>query len=234
MTSRSTARPLSSAPAIERPSSRSAGVTTTSQSRLTPRATASTGSKLRVRSNQATIEPAVCAWATARRASVVLPLEPSPRRPTQVDRGSPPLPRIASSVSKPVEMTPWAGVRCGSGSPASSSANGTVASAPTTSPTCRGAAAPQRDRRVASAAVTSGDRVAMRLGIIEHLFYLVKSSSSLPRTRARSRFLPARATASVAVAHQARRPRPAPRPPVRTSSPGRRATSRPPRARSRS
>jgi hypothetical protein len=165
-TRRSTARPLSRAPAIDRPSSRPSGVTTTSQSRLTPRATASTGSKLCVRSSQATIEPVAWAWATVRRAIVVLPLDPSPRSPTHVDRGNPLVPRIASSASKPVETTPSAGVCRGSGrGSSSSSGSGTVASAPTTSPTSptgRGAAAPQRDWRVARAAVTSGDRVAMR------------------------------------------------------------------------
>ena len=183
MTSRSTARPLSSAPAIEMPSSMSCGVTTTSQSRLTPRATASTGSKLRARSSQATIEPVACASATVRRASVVLPLDPSPRSPTLVARGKPPAPRTASSPAKPVETTPSAGSSCGIGrSSTSSSGRGTVARAPTTSPTSptaassrepahdpviaasdarRGAAAPQRDWRVARAAVTSADRVAM-------------------------------------------------------------------------
>ena len=50
-------------PAIERPSSRLAGVMTTSHSSRMPRATASTGSKLRDRSSQATTEP--CAWASA-------------------------------------------------------------------------------------------------------------------------------------------------------------------------
>ena len=51
---------------------------TTSQSRSTPRATASTGSKLRDRSSQATTEPSACASATTRRLSVVRPLVPAP------------------------------------------------------------------------------------------------------------------------------------------------------------
>ena len=46
---------------MPRPSSRLVGVMTTSHSRRTPRATASTGSKLRDRSSQATTDPA--AWA---------------------------------------------------------------------------------------------------------------------------------------------------------------------------
>ena len=46
-TSRSTERPASSAPPMARPSSSVSGVMTTSHSRRTPRATASTGSKLR-------------------------------------------------------------------------------------------------------------------------------------------------------------------------------------------
>ena len=104
-TSRSTERPARSEPAIERPSSRLAGVMTTSHSSRTPRATASTGSKLRERSSQATTEP--CAWASAttRSERVVRPLEPSPRIATLADLGRPPGPRIASSAAKPVWMT---------------------------------------------------------------------------------------------------------------------------------
>ena len=104
-TSRSTERPARSEPAIERPSSRLAGVMTTSHSSRTPRATASTGSKLRERSSQATTEP--CAWASAttRSERVVRPLEPSPRIATLADFGRPPGPRIASSAAKPVWMT---------------------------------------------------------------------------------------------------------------------------------
>jgi hypothetical protein len=82
-----------------------AGVMTTSHSRSMPRATASTGSKLRDRSSQATTDPAACASAATRRLSVVRPLEPSPRIATLAERGSPPGPRIASSAVKPVWMT---------------------------------------------------------------------------------------------------------------------------------
>ena len=88
-----------------RPSSRLAGVMTTSQSRLTPRATASTGSKLRDRSSHATTEPWACASATTLRLNVVRPLVPSPRIATLADLGRPPGPRIASSAANPVRMT---------------------------------------------------------------------------------------------------------------------------------
>ena len=74
-TRRSTARPWTSEPAMASPSSSESGVRTTSHSRRTPRATASTGSRLRERSSQATMEPAAWASATSRRARVVLPLE---------------------------------------------------------------------------------------------------------------------------------------------------------------
>lgn len=103
MTSRSTARPASSEPAIDSPSSGSAGVTTTSHSGLTPRATASTGSSAAARSSQATIDPAACASAASRSASVVRPLEGPPRIATPIPRGTPPGPRIASSSANPVE-----------------------------------------------------------------------------------------------------------------------------------
>ena len=103
--SRSTERPASSAPPMARPSSSVSGVMTTSHSRRTPRATASTGSKLRDRSSQATIEPASWASAASRRASVVRPLEPSPRIATLAIRGRPPGPRMASSAANPVWMT---------------------------------------------------------------------------------------------------------------------------------
>ena len=167
ITRRSIARPDSSEPAIASPSSGSAGVTTTSHSSSTPRATASTGSSAAARSSHATIAPAAWASAASRSASVVRPLDASPRSATPIPRGTPPGPRIASSSAKPVEKT-----RSGSGrgSPAGDS-SGTVASAPTTSPTASllddpgipgdpstpGAAAPQRDRRVARAAVRSGE-----------------------------------------------------------------------------
>jgi hypothetical protein len=140
-------------------------VTTTSHSSRTPRLTASTGSKLRPTSTQAAIDPAACASATVRRASVVLPLEPAPRRATLAERGRPPGPRIPSSVAKPVETTPPRGTSPGS-SMGSSSGRGAVASAPTTSPMARrGAAAPHRDWRVASAAATSGGRVAIVISV---------------------------------------------------------------------
>ena len=183
MTSRSTARPVSSAPAMARPSRGSAGVSTTSHSGFTPRATASTGSSAAARSSQATIEPAAWASATSRRASVVRPLETSPRIARPIPRGTPPGSRIASSSAKPVEWTRSrsiprstdglpAGPRPGSRS-ASGSSSGTVASAPTTSPANPdpplprrsranpGAAAPQRDRSAARAEVRSGDGTAM-------------------------------------------------------------------------
>lgn len=158
MTSRSTARPDRSEPAMARPSSGSAGVTTTSHSGWIPRATASTGSSAAVRSSQATIEPAAWASAASRSASVVRPLEASPRSATPMPRGTPPGPRIASSSANPVERirsgsacrpapgcrstpgclgcpgTPLGsgkGLGCGS----SGASSGTVASAPTTSPT---------------------------------------------------------------------------------------------------
>lgn len=92
-------------------------------------------------------------------------------------RGRPPGPRIASSAAKPVEKT-----RAGSGPPigwrlisgsSSGGSRGTVASAPTTlptpSPNRAGAAAPHLVRRVARAAVTSGESTAIRQSI-EHLF----------------------------------------------------------------
>ncbi len=150
MTSRSTARPASSEPAIERPSSASAGVSTTSHSGLTPRATTSTGSSAAARSSQATMEPLACAAAASRSASVVRPLDGSPRSATPMPRGTPPGPRMASSSEKPVEKT-----RSGSGCGRAPSSSGTVASAPTTSPAKPGAAAPQRDRSVARAALRS-------------------------------------------------------------------------------
>jgi hypothetical protein len=161
MTRRSTARPDSREPAIDRPSSASTGVTTTSHASSTPRATASTGSSAAARSSHATIAPAACASAASRSASVVRPLEASPRSATPIPRGTPPGPRIASSSAKPVEKTRSGSSRCSG--PGSSS--GTVASAPTTSPTAPladdpstpGAAAPQRDRRVARALLRSGE-----------------------------------------------------------------------------
>ena len=141
-TSRSTERPARSEPAIDRPSSRLAGVMTTSHSRRMPRATASTGSKLRERSSQATTDPADCASAAVRSASVVRPLEPSPRIATLAERGRPPGPRIASSAAKPVRMTrsSASGAVAGVSTSGDSPGAGASASAPMT----RGAAAPQR------------------------------------------------------------------------------------------
>ena len=171
MTSRSTARPARSEPAMARPSSGSAGVSTTSHSGRIPRATASTGSSAEVRSSQATMAPAACASATSRSASVVRPLEASPRSDTPMPRGTPPGPRIASSSANPVEK-----IRSGSGclpgapcGPPSGCSSGTVARAPTTSPANPGAAAPQRDRSVARAAFRSVEGVAIARSI-EQMF----------------------------------------------------------------
>jgi hypothetical protein len=163
MTRTSTVRPDRSEPAIAMPSSGVAGVTTTSHSGWMPRATASMGSNAAARSSHATMDPDSWAAAASRRASVVRPLESSPRRETPIPRGTPPGPRIASRAAKPVEWT-FEGsaptLRRSSISRASSS-SGTVASAPTTSPNRAGAAAPHFVRRVASAAVTSGESAAM-------------------------------------------------------------------------
>jgi hypothetical protein len=174
-TSRSTERPASRLPAIDRPSSRLAGVMTTSHSSRMPRATASTGSKLRDRSSQATTDP--CAWASAavRNASVVRPLEPSPRMATLAEVGRPPGPRIASSAANPVRMTRPPGSGAGSRSSASDGA-GARASAPRTP----GAAAPQRARRPATACSTSPRGVVIGRRILEHLFYLDKPETTSP------------------------------------------------------
>ena len=160
MTNRSTDRPARSEPAIERPSSGSAGVRTTSHSGLIPRATTSTGSSAAARSSQATIAPWAWAAAASRRARVVRPLDASPRSATPIPRGTPPGPRMASRSAKPVEKT-----RSGSGCGRAPSSSGTMASAPTTSPANPGAAAPQRDRRVARAALRceSGAGIGRRL-----------------------------------------------------------------------
>lgn len=165
MTSRSIVRPDSSEPAIAIPSSTSAGVTTTSHSGFTPRAIASTGSNASARSSHATIAPAAWASAASRRASVVRPLDRSPRSETPMPRGRPPGPRIASSAAKPVEKTFDGSVATLGRSPvsddSSGASSGTVASAPTTSPIRAGAAAPHFVRSVARAAVTSGESIAM-------------------------------------------------------------------------
>ena len=198
-TSRSTVRAASSDPASDSASARSAGVSTTSHCGRTPRATASTGSNARARSSQATMDPAACASAATRSASVVFPDVASPRSATVAERGSPPVPRMASSAANPVETTrpSWsgagtAGQRDGDGadsteagpidrrtsaasvSSASGASAGAIASAPWTcgaaSPQRRGAAAPQRAWRVARAWETS-DVGAIGRPIIERLFY---------------------------------------------------------------
>ena len=176
MTRRSTDRPASRAPAIDRPSSSVSGVRTMSQSSRTPRATASTGSRARARSSQATIAPSTWASAARRSARVVLPELASPRTATLALRGRPPGPRIASSAGKPVRTirsTPWlagSGVSwwSGAGSGASSAGSGAIASAPSIrgvgpdlSPAIRGAAAPQRAWRDARAADTSWESAVM-------------------------------------------------------------------------
>ena len=110
-TRRSTVRAARSAAESARASSRSTGVSTTSHSGRMPRATASTGSKARARSSQATIAPVAWASAATRSASVVLPDEASPRSATVADRGSPPVPRMASRAANPVGTTRPVGVR---------------------------------------------------------------------------------------------------------------------------
>ena len=162
---RSTDRPASRLPAMARPSSSVSGVMTTSHSSWTPRATASTGSKVRARSSQATTPPAPWASATRRIASVVRPLEPSPRIATLAERGRPPGPRIASRLANPVGMTrSRSGASTGIGRAAASSssaASGAGAAASASDPTTCGAAAPHRAWRLVKAAVTSGERVAI-------------------------------------------------------------------------
>jgi hypothetical protein len=181
-------------------------VRTTSHSGRTPRATASTGSNERARSSQATIEPAACASAASRSASVVLPELTLPRSATVADRGSPPVARIASSAAKPVETvrsSGWGaslrlgaagangeaagspeGIASGPSSPGiSSGSRGSIAlaSAPSvlnpSSPPRRGAALPQRAWSVASASETVEERPIGRR-IIERMFYVVKGFRS--------------------------------------------------------
>ena len=179
MTSRSTARPASSEPAMARPSSSVSGVMTTSHSRRIPRATASTGSKLRDRSSQATIEPCACASAASRRTSVVRPLDPSPRIATlrpghaagpedRVERGEPGVddPVVSGRAGDGmVDRRRRRGRRrtaCrGLGGLSRGSMAGASARAPSVEAVTRGAAAPQRAWRLATAAVTSGERVAI-------------------------------------------------------------------------
>ena len=165
ITRTSTDRAARSIPAIDSPSSSVSGVRTTSQSRRTPRAAASTGSSARARSSQATIAPSTWASATRRSASVVAPDDGAPRRATLELRGKPPGPTIASRSGKPVRTTrstPVRGSLAGAGassdgSLSDSTGDGAVARAPIT----RGAAAPHRVWRDARAADTSGERLAM-------------------------------------------------------------------------
>jgi hypothetical protein len=179
MTRTSTERPARRTPAIDSPSSRVSGVRTTSQSSRTPRATASTGSRARARSSQATIAPSTWASATSRRARVVAPDDGVPLSATLALRGRPPGPRIASRAGKPVRMirsTPVRGSAAGasSGNRSGSAGSGTVASAPTT----RGAAAPHRVWRDARAADTSGERLAIGRSVSN-----IRSSWSRSRPR---------------------------------------------------
>ncbi len=196
ITSRSTVRAASSAPARASASSRSTGVRTTSHSGRTPRATASTGSKARARSSHATIAPPAWASAAVRSATVVRPEVAAPRSATVALRGSPPVPRIASSAANPVgTIRPsvsgagWPGRRVttgargvgasGSGSSTTGPGRGIGARArapsvvmPRSAPR-RGAAAPQRAWRAARAWETSDVRSIGR-PTIERLFYAVK------------------------------------------------------------
>ncbi len=204
-TSRSTVRAESSAADSASASSRPDGVSTTSHSGRTPRATASTGSNARARSSQATIDPAACASAATRRATVVLPDDASPCNATVAARGRPPVPRMASSAANPVGttrasasasgtgipgrrvMTGARGVGSGASSIGSGTTSGARARAPsTTNPSSsprRGAAAPQRAWSDDSATETSDERSIGR-PIIEHLF---DSSSVVGGTSIRPR-----------------------------------------------
>jgi len=207
-TSRSTVRAASSDPASASASSRPWGTSTTSHSGRTPRETASTGSNARARSSHATMEPAACASAATRSASVVRPELGPPRSATVADRGRPPVPSTASSAVKPVETTrpsssagtpgrvaganglagvaiAGAGLASASSASASSSAgSGAIARAPWTtgaaSPQRRGAAAPHRVCMAARTWETSDARVIGR-PIIERMFY--SSRVSLGRIR---------------------------------------------------
>ncbi len=103
---------------------------TRSQARSTPLPTASRGSNARPRSSHAAIAPRACASATSRRASVVLPHDPSPRSVTCASRTSPPGPRIASRAGKPVGTTRSSSGASGSGGGGAGLGRG--ASAPST------------------------------------------------------------------------------------------------------
>ena len=161
--SRSTVRSWRSIAAIASASSSESGVITTSQSSWMPRATASTGSRLRARSRYAAIQPAAWVWAIARSARVVLPLVSPPRRAVVATRGKPPSPRIASSARNPVEIARSSGGASGwpGRGPSSDTGSGAIARAPTTSPPQRGAAPPQRSRRDARAASTFAEGLTM-------------------------------------------------------------------------
>jgi len=113
--------------------------------------------------------PAAWTWATARRASVVLPLLEPPRIAVAEARGRPPNPRIESSARKPVGMASSLGRAPRSTAPFAG--RGATASDPTTSEPQRGAAFPQRSRRDERAAWTPGGGVVMGFAIIERMFY---------------------------------------------------------------
>ncbi len=175
----STARAWRSEPAMASASSAVPGTRTASHSRRTPRATASTGSRLRGRSTHATSAPPAWASAIARRVRVVAPLVPAPRKATVPVLGRPPAARSPSSSAKPVGIArsvsrgasrgtvrgvgaspgrppgspPWSGRSAGT-APASAG-SGAAASAPKTSVAGRGATDPQRARRLARAATRS-------------------------------------------------------------------------------
>jgi hypothetical protein len=135
---------------------------------------------------------------------VVLPDVASPRSATVAERGSPPVPRTASSAANPVETTrpsasgSGAAVRTDGGaeraiegttptSASSDAGSGAIASAPltsgATSPQRRGAAAPQRAWSVASAWETSDVRAIGR-PIIERTFYSSRVRKAANRGRA--------------------------------------------------
>ena len=177
----STARAWSSVPAIASAWAGSSGTSTASHSRLTPRATASTGSSARGRSTQAASAPPACASARTRSASVVAPLEPAPASATVPARGRPPAARSASSSGKPVGIARSVAVVIGRERGVTgtglSARRGAIASAPNTSVAGRGAAAPQRSRREARAAARSGLRSIGR-PTIEHLFDVGKGHAA--------------------------------------------------------
>ncbi len=172
-TSTSTVRAASSEPAMASASSSVGGVRTTSHSGAMPRATASTGSNARARSSQATMAPPAWAAAAVRSASVVLPDDASPRSATVAERGSPPVPRMASSAANPVETTrPSAsgvGAGVGIGARASAPSVSSAAEPEACGPHRRGAAEPQRACSAARVRETSSEGVIGRR-IVEHMF----------------------------------------------------------------